>query len=803
MKRIHTPLFVVLVSFCLATSAWGQTSLSYSSPIALPAGQTVEVTLFGAKLEDPLRIWTNFPANIDVIPELDKDGKPKPTKDRKSIRCRITVAKNTPLGIGGIVAASASGASDALLLLIDDLPTTPDNGANHTLATAQEITLPTGVAGASDGVKFDFYKFTAKAGQTVSAEVWAARLGYGFDPVLRILDASGKELAFADDTPGLDGDVQIRHAFKAAGVYTLEVRDVRYRGGAALRYRLRVGDFPIGALPFPLGAPAGKTTAVAFTSLDGAKIEPFAFSPPPAAIGALASVSAKFAGGGGSALTRVLVSDLSDVVEKSPNNTAEQATPATIPCALDGRLSAAGEQDFYRISAKKGDLLRFSEVTRSLGSSAVLFMRLFDAKGKKLAEVGNGSGAEQTLSYTVPADGEYVLSVQDLLQRGGSEYGYRVEVREGPGFSLFIKNDKNARIKFITHPGGAVAVVVDCQRFGYDGPITLALDGPLELMGPAYRVFNNVIPAKGARATMLIKIPDTLPPGALSTLSIVGRGAVGDRQISARLSTTQVLQAKRPAVRQPPTWLTSLIRTAVAPVGTPFFVLKPDREKVYLVKSNKQTVVNLAFDKRHKDFKSALTILVGDLPVGLTSAVKKVGKDKDEHYEITFTATDKVALGPHQVEVLSFGDFQGKGRLQKTVLPVSIVQPIVVSATVAGPLTQGGRQKVRLSVKREFATDAEKQTPLTLQFQNLPAAVTGPGQISVTAPSFEIEVELAAAAGAKVGVAANVVVEATATFGGQKVAVKSSPIQLNVVAPAPKKEPAAKKDAAKKPTAKK
>src|SRR6185295_2881902 len=102
-------------------------------------------------------------------------------------------------GVGAIIVTTSAGQSDPLFLMVDDLPSVADNGNNHTVETAQEIPPQAAVDGTSEGPVFDFYKFTAKAGQRISIEVVATRLGSDFDPVLRLLTVAGQEVALIDD----------------------------------------------------------------------------------------------------------------------------------------------------------------------------------------------------------------------------------------------------------------------------------------------------------------------------------------------------------------------------------------------------------------------------------------------------------------------------------------------------------------------------------------------------------------------------------------------------------------------------
>ena len=59
--------------------------------------------------------------------------------------------------------------------------------------------LPAAIEGRGDTESYDYYKFNAEADQHVSVEALARRLGSSLDPVLRLLDSQGRELAYSDD----------------------------------------------------------------------------------------------------------------------------------------------------------------------------------------------------------------------------------------------------------------------------------------------------------------------------------------------------------------------------------------------------------------------------------------------------------------------------------------------------------------------------------------------------------------------------------------------------------------------------
>ena len=78
--RVHlaTSLFGALLTAFLAVPALAQPTVTSLSPAAVPPGKTVEVTLVGTKLDDPLSIWTSFPAKVEPVPPAE--AKPGQTK---------------------------------------------------------------------------------------------------------------------------------------------------------------------------------------------------------------------------------------------------------------------------------------------------------------------------------------------------------------------------------------------------------------------------------------------------------------------------------------------------------------------------------------------------------------------------------------------------------------------------------------------------------------------------------------------------------------------------------------------------
>ena len=68
------------------------------------------------------------------------------------------------------------------------------------------------------------------AGQRLSVEVEAIRLGFMFDPFIAILDQNRFELAVSDDTPLLKQDGFISVQIPEDGTYYVMIRETSYGG---------------------------------------------------------------------------------------------------------------------------------------------------------------------------------------------------------------------------------------------------------------------------------------------------------------------------------------------------------------------------------------------------------------------------------------------------------------------------------------------------------------------------------------------------------------------------------------------
>lgn len=758
MKQLLTAALVVTA--ITAGEARAQPpSVGYLVPAAALPGQATDLTLVGGNLASPTAVWSNLPgAKIELAPGIEGNGA---KADQLVYRC--TLPAETPVGIYGLRLATGKGASNLRLVMVDDLASVSDNGNNKTMPTAQSLNVPTAVDGAAEAESYDFYKLTAAAGQLVSVEVVARRLGSALDPVVRLLDAAGRELAYSDDEPGIGADCRFVHQFAAAGEYYLEVRDIRYQGSPNHRYRLRIGNFPLVNTPFPLGAAKGSTPKLVASGPAAEAVAPMNVTVPAGLSGGQLPMSVRFAQGQGSSALTLIASNGPEQVEFEPNDTPETATAIAAAWSVSGRLQTAKDRDFYEFPAKKGERLVFSGRTRSIGSPSDLFLRIYNAAGGLLTEAEDAGTEEGAINFTFPEDGVYRLMVEDLLRRGGPEYCYRIEIAPyQAGFNLAVEAEK-----YDVPKAGVFTAKVTSARRDYNGPITLSVTGA----GDGFVLANNVIPEGKNETVMSVTVPASLEPGQLHTLQIVGQAQVGAADVRTTASTLAALRKEWNGLPYPPAALDGLVGLGVGPVFADFFQLAVEPSPVPFAQVAGAASFNIKATKSN-GFDDVISLAVDGLPPGVSATVTPIAKGQPQAV-VQLAGPGSLAEGDYRFRVVGSASFQNQPKqviVEGAVLRV--VRPLEVAVAPAGPVKRGANQKVKLTVART----ASAAGAVTLRLKNLPTGMNAPAEITLAEGQNEIEVEITASAEAPLG---DVGISAVATT---KVKEKQVTIESPVVA---------------------
>ena len=475
IARLYRLLGVAL----LAVPLCAQPVLKSIQPHGGQAGSAVRLVLKGDRLGPLPRLHStaNFAATPLTGPSAASQMLPS------ELAYLLEVDKDAAPGVYPLRIETSEGISNVLLFTVGVFPQVTEAesepadevASNDFRETAQEIKLPVTVEGRLQGPERDVFRFRATQGQAIVAEVSARRAGSAVDPHLELLDSAGLVRARAGDAPGLGVDARLAFTAPQDGDFFVVVRDERFSEQDQNFYRLTIGEFEYADTVFPLGWSRNSPVRVEFSggNLDRPVQAELDLSHVPA----------------NASETRVripatpssipfLLSDGEEALESDGNRWLSDGI------VMNGRISAPGETDTFRLAVESGEEWAFELRSGELASSSLYGVLTISQGDEILAVAGKHAGdpnpyvitsTKQTATYPFvnlavpPGVNEITVSVEDLLERGGPAFAYRVVARkQGPDFLLAL----NEPFLNIPRNGSAVLTVI-AERRGYYGPIEL------------------------------------------------------------------------------------------------------------------------------------------------------------------------------------------------------------------------------------------------------------------------------------------------------------------------------------------
>jgi hypothetical protein len=442
-------------------------SITELQPRGAQKGRPFELTIVGKDLAEGPTVQSSLPATFTPL----ANSKPG------YVTFLVEPTSEWAVGTYTVRVKAANGLSNILLLSIGAFPemieeeSRPGSLPNQNDSIERAQSLPASsltVNGRLRGAERDVYRIPVKAGERRVFEVEARRVGSALDPVLQIFDPSGKRLARSEDDPTLSLDPRLEMTFAKEGVIYVEVSDARFSSQMQDFYRFKTGNYEYPADIFPLGGPRGKTVDV---TLSKSIVKADLKTP-------LSQVTV--------AAPNTPTLPLPFAVGDYPELREPLTAPIALPVTINGRLDKPAEVDQYELAVTPGQDLFLELQARELGTSKLTgLITVYDESGKRLASAGDGplpvdvaavQASSRTLGdpllmFKVPEGVRKIkVAVEDLAQRGGTHYGYRLTLRSAP-------YDLKATIitPFVNIPAGGTAIVaVDVERRGYMGPLKVS-----------------------------------------------------------------------------------------------------------------------------------------------------------------------------------------------------------------------------------------------------------------------------------------------------------------------------------------
>jgi hypothetical protein len=506
---------------------WAEPTISSLSLRGLQSGSTTKLTIVGAELGPEVRL-------LLPVPIAEQKLADSPTAS--SVTFLVTLATDVPSGIYPLRIAGPTGVSAATAIGIDALP--------QLAFAAQVESLPVALHGNLGGAARMRSSFAGRQGQKIVVEVESSRLGSKLNPVVRLFDANGVQLAWGKATAATGGDARLEATLPADGQYTAELHDALFRGAQPGQFRLKIGDFQFADLFFPIAAQRGSQASAEAVSTNVAPELKFT-APAVGNIAAPLNLPAEVSFSGPRPFVRV--SDATEVTE--PNSAGGPHAVPAAPVGINGRLNLPHEEDVYRVPVSPGAKLKFELYAARLGSpvDAVLSVRN-EQNGQLATNDDRPTTVDPGLDFTVPAGVTALhVAVKDIAGAGGQDFIYRlsIEPADRPAVSIEVAEDR------ISVPrNGIVLLPVDVARSHFNGPLRLELTDL-----PAGVTASGVDLAEGVSRAIV-----SLSAGDVDPLASLGQLAASTKDTANAAVPIRISIGKNPIV---PAWLKDRIAIAV------------------------------------------------------------------------------------------------------------------------------------------------------------------------------------------------------------------------------------------------
>ncbi len=620
-------------------------TLTSPANLGVKRGSTTELVLTGSNLAEPTAVLASGPGKITLVPEAKPDA--------AKVRIKVDVPADAPIGLYTLRVATKNGMSNLRPFTIDELPEIAEVDSNRTKEAARTVTAPCVIAGRTDPEASDYFKVKVAAGQKLTFEVLARRIGSPLDPIIVLHDGKTKrELVelYADDTPGLQSDCRLTHTFKEAGDILVEVRDTTYRGGADFFYRLRIGEFPGATTAFPLAVQRGSESKIGFAGPDTESLAPVAIKAPKDATLRALYVAPKGTAGISGWPLPVRLSDDPELLEQEPNDDDAKANKLPVPGGISARFATKADSDRFRITGKKGQKLTINAMAFELNAPTEVLIRVLDTKGAEVAR-SNPAQPGAKAEFTPAADGDFIIACEHTNYLSGPNEIYHLSVRPAtPDFDVSLALD---RFEAGAGSGTAIPVTSVVRSNGFAGPIELSVVGDPGLSG------SVTVPNGQTQSAVPLIVKAGTKPGAYA-FRIQAKATIDGKEVIRFATITDQVKASLGGMPNPP--LEILETCAVAVLEKPAFTVTMTLDPE---KPEKGKPAKLKFEVVRgpgADADIALAPVV--LPAGVTAALKPIPKGATkaeaaltvpanaQSGALTLRATTKIGGKDHSVIVL-------------------------------------------------------------------------------------------------------------------------------------------------------
>lgn len=788
-RRVRSIASWLAVTLVVATAGVADAALPVVNrlqPLGVVRGEETTVTFHGQRVQDAHQVL----CDVDGIEVLEV----KPV-DNKKVEVKLKADASLPPGLYPVRLVTKSGIANLRLIGVGAMPVVQEEEPNDDFEAPQKIELDQTIEGVVDREDVDYYRLSLKAGQRVTAEIEGIRLAYSLrnrnilDPYIAILDEGRFEVASSDDTALLQQDGVCTFTAPEDGDYTVLVRHTSFGGSSDNGYRLHVGSFPRPVAVYPAGGEPGSLLEANVVDIDGTtSVASFQL---PSDVEGDWGATLETDDGISPSPNGVRVNGLPVVVEAEPNDNYRKAPKSQAPAAFCGVIEKPGDFDCFAFEAKKGQRYRVETFARGvLRSPLDAVVNVFGPDNSTLQSGDDSGGStDPYFEFTTKEEGTHTVRIYDHLRGGSPVHQYRIEVTESePEFDITLKELRRDEAMVAPVPaGGALGIVLQTSRSGYNGEIEFAVDGLPE--GVTAKTFpmpsgRNEIPV------LLTAAADAEPAAGL--FMITGQGDDKNFAVSGRLEQEHKLVLGQNRRHM---WSYDTDRAAASVGQAAPFKIELVQPKTPIVRSgSKELIVRI---EREQGFEGAVSLrtLYNPPGVGINNS-RKIAKGNAET-TIPITANGNAAIGQWPlIMVASFGTSNGTAQIATNEIMLDVQDSLFKYDFPRAAAEQGTESEIAIAMQvlGEYEGEAE------VQLVGLPNGVSSPEPIQPITPESEaVRFPIVVDAKAKPGKHKTLNVQSRVKVGDEVIVQTTGTGELRVDEPLPEEtEPAEEKKAEKK-----
>ena len=489
MKRSKRLTLTILCLFFATTLYAQKLSMGYLYPAGGQVGTAVEIEAGGLNINRATKVLFNHPGITGELEPIKESAATKRKRRRLNdqsspqladrVKIKITIADNVPCGMYDLRLQGPRGVSNKLPFEVSSYPNFVEKGNSRRSKPNEVGELPAVLCGYVSPGGIDYFRFEGKKGDQIVALVKGRQLvpyiadavpGW-FQPVIKLIDARGKEVAYSDDYYH-NVDPVIITTLPKDGKYTLMIHDAIYRGRQDFNYRIQLGVIPFVTGRYPAYGVVGKKVK---QELEGVNLDD-----------TKATVKVKSEGYHQLSYTNKVgtsntVSFYALAKSKNLLYSPKEGASLTISTAIADSLTKESRVKRYRIPADHDEEIIIELIGRRNGSRIDAVLTLLDNMGNVVARVDDTEDpmqglmtfhADPVLKYKAETSGYLYLEVEDLHRRYGKDYHYLLcRHRQLPTFTAFVSPAN------ITIPAGGTSMFRVDVTGKYKRPAHLEIKG--------------------------------------------------------------------------------------------------------------------------------------------------------------------------------------------------------------------------------------------------------------------------------------------------------------------------------------